>query len=57
MGCNNNRVAKKEILGARQQSWLSVTVRRRKMIFQVFGKEIRGLGSGTKKYKDSKHNE
>ena len=57
MGCNNYRVAKKEILGARQQSWLSLTVRRRKMIFQVFGKEIPGLGSGTKKYKDSKHNE
>lgn len=44
-------------VGARQHSWFLVTVWRRKMLFQTFGKEIRGLGSRTKKYKNPKHDE
>lgn len=26
MGCNNSRVAKKDILGARQQSWILIAI-------------------------------
>lgn len=48
---------KKEILGARQQSWISIALGRRKTLFQAFREESQGLGGRTKKYKDSKHNE
>lgn len=56
-GYSNTRVVKNEIMGGKQQSRLSITLGRRKVLFQAFGKEIQGLGSRTKNYKDSKHNE